>query len=1483
MRFLSCRNTLCLSLLAAPLALPAGRSEAQSTCTTRTECVDANLPYTNRPPRVMVHAVEDTVTTARQSFRFTFTDDFALDASSASYAVSGGGTISATPLWNWNKQFTSAVAQGEVLLARGANIVSAHVCDQLGACSFGVDTIFYRAPPPASEARARPVINTGVNRVDSRDLSLCDGCSEAVITYSTPAYINVDQARQVTLFYSSHQASPRGFVDVEVLDWGTEPAAYMTLQVRGSNGAYVTLASGTSVQHHQTGTGANRLAASWDAASLPTGMYDYTVVVTSYWPNGESRSAEAAVKVPILNERNSPFGAGWTIAGLERAYLAPGGTMITDGMGGVKWFKTTTCSAGNVCEHESPPGDASRLVYMGGYWDRYYEDGGFQEYWGTGYPIFRQNRYGWRTTYNYDGSVRKLLGISDPLNQSIAFGYDPAGRVGSITDPHGRSTLLVYTGSDLSDIYTPDSLRVLQVTYDAAHRVMAWTDARGGRTDVTYDPASGRVSRVEGPVLSDGVTSARATTLVRPREAALLPLPGTGTAAARARRVTPDSVQLVRTDAAGRVTRISTGPFWTATRVADATDAVEISRNGRGQTRTVADGKGNAIAFLYSDSFPFRVTGYTEQNPDGHVNIEVEYGLYGEVTRRRVIGGTDMEYLLDDMGRTHTVMRDGTVVGTATYDGPRVLTETDAGGHTSTYTYHGAGHRNLATVTVAGQTTQYRYDALGRRVQTLRPGVPGDSLAFDGLNRLRYHRAPNGGVTRVDYAGNGLDIALITDPLDQQYRRVHNTLGMVTHAIDAANDTVSYTYHPASGLLKSRSNRRGQTVSYTYDAQGRPAMRTADGATVTWTYDPGHRWTAVTSPASTDTLFFDSEGKVVRSVTVRDGRVFSIRRTYTSRSELDSVIVTGPWGTRNYGYTHDAAGRIDGLRDYTGAWTRLKLTPEGLPYDVQLPTNPGMGASIAYNERHQTSEVRWPGTLGALTHLYRYDARGNMANDSLPAGRGVENWYGHDPADDRLLFWELHVGTPRANCLPTGCTITTIDSLAQAETYAWDVLGNPDNVPVSPGNRLRGYGGYSMEYDADGNLIRKYAPGSEQTFSWNALGQLVAVGRSGSGMVSYAYDGLGRRARRVDGATGALTHYVYGGDDLALEVDGAGNLIREYTYYPGIDKPHSMRQWAAGAGGSVYYYVMQEPGHVNGLLDAAGQLVNQYRYTPFGKPVNGYPKEATANPLQYMARELDAATGMYYVRNRWYDPQVGRFISEDPVGLAAGLNQYTYVGSRPMRGRDPLGLKTCYFLYTTYWVTETVNGKTTYREWTTRELLWCEEPIGGSEGGRGGPRRPDLECEGVDDYACEAILRGIDFLFQHPNDVCRQTGQSAQQRLLLGHYRAEQLFLDANGDPILNADGSPYIPNGHTTLGRPEVTLLAPGLVYPETAATIAEEEWHNVNSWAGHRDDSTFEGPADALAPDQVGDMCKSMPIRHGSTRYDPLHYTIGTGPAPW
>ncbi len=140
-------------------------------------------------------------------------------------------------------------------------------------------------------------------------------------------------------------------------------------------------------------------------------------------------------------------------------------------------------------------------------------------------------------------------------------------------------------------------------------------------------------------------------------------------------------------------------------------------------------------------------------------------------------------------------------------------------------------------------------------------------------------------------------------------------------------------------------------------------------------------------------------------------------------------------------------------------------------------------------------------------------------------------------------------------------------------------------------------------------------------------------------------------------------HYARAG---ALRIRRNGLLCSSSS---GMDQPHTVKR-----GGSVYYYLADGPGNVVGLLDASGTLVNEYHYSAWGEAE--VEREEVAQPYHFTGREWDAEAGLYQYRARWYDPELGRFLSEDPIGLAGGINGYAYAENDPVNHNDPSGL-TC--------------------------------------------------------------------------------------------------------------------------------------------------------------------------------------------------------------
>jgi RHS repeat-associated protein len=244
----------------------------------------------------------------------------------------------------------------------------------------------------------------------------------------------------------------------------------------------------------------------------------------------------------------------------------------------------------------------------------------------------------------------------------------------------------------------------------------------------------------------------------------------------------------------------------------------------------------------------------------------------------------------------------------------------------------------------------------------------------------------------------------------------------------------------------------------------------------------------------------------------------------------------------------------------------------------------------------------------------------------------------------------------------------------------------PDALPnagVDAANRLTVSGPQSLTYDANGNLT---GDGS-QTYVWNARDQLVQIKDANDVVLaSFTYDALGRRQTKIVG--GVASGYVYDGANIVQELAGSasnnGNPANVKASYVsgGIDEVFA-KQDGSGTGATTLTYLTDALGSTVRLVDAAGAKVVDYTYDPYG---NTSTDAAVDNPFQYTGRENDG-TGLYYYRARYYSPKLARFISSDPIGLAGGINTYTYVGGNPLSRVDPLGLD---------WVVSQSTGQVTH-------------------------------------------------------------------------------------------------------------------------------------------------------------------------------------------
>lgn len=1183
--------------------------------------------------------------------------------------------------------YAAAQSVGTLTLGTGRNDLEASITD------FGLNTgygsAFFTYVPP----KASPVVSLAPQDSDFGNPAWCVAdCFENVKTYATPAYTSLDVARGVTLMYRSGRAHPLGTVQLDATDPSGTPAdSAISLKVHTGSGGAVTFTNGSTelfFDNTLTTGGVTRLAGQFDASSLGTGAYVDTAIVTSYWKDGTQLSTATPVRVLINNAQSSAFGAGWTVAGLQQLFVGNGGVLATDGSGAMSFYRGT-CAPGGSCTFTSPTPEFATLAQAGTTYTRRYRDG---------------------TVATFD-STGRLTRVADRFNNTTSYYYNAHGLVDTIVDPVGQAVTLTYTGSapytltaiatpgsrtasfsvdahgNLYTITDPDGIMDATFTYDLTtgglHRLTEVKDRRGGLWDYTY-AADGTLDSARAPTVTASGVSTRPTT-----------------------RESGPSTRLFAAIAGGEGSAgnpVARSIDLRADVVTPRGDSTTYALNRWQAPDTVVDALGRQATFAYdsttgqltrSVSVSYHGVDYTWSGPrltqiSDEVTsqvISIAYDTtYDQPTH--VSGNTAEEWFTYDTTTTGRPLKTSYygIGGTTTYffDSRGRLTKVvDGDDRVSQIFYASTGLENTDS-TSAGTipATRFTRDAFGRVVARVRSDGAIDSTYYDQLNRDTATVDPLG--HRTHFAFDSLYLRTVTDAKGQIYQFAPNALGWDTLTTDptGARDTVRYD---ADGNVIAQVNRRHQTVTFTYDALNRLTARSVPAGTsggLTVAYGPTDNYTAYATAASVDSVFLDDALRPSSVHTWRGTSWYTTTPSYNLNQTVAQLGVTSNhWvGTRGPQTWYNARLQADSLQTVAGTST-FSYDAAGLTTGIGYPTGYST-TTTAYTAHLQPMNAQY--TLGVVDHAlgltYAYDSLGRITRFQRTVPDSVRGYWYHL---DGSLAAQVTYGSASPcdttntnygyNCLPPSVVGTPY-------TFGWDAVGNPTGMgdTVDTGNRLVAAAGYHMAYDADGDLIRKYWSADSAVFNqhlfWNALSQLdsaITTDSSGTSTVTFGYDGFGRRVRKtVFGSD--TTGYLYLGADLFMRLNASGSWTTEYSYLPGVDQPQAI---TTSAGATYYVARDARSGSVRGLVRPSDDsTVALYTYTPFGELVPALSVDTVPNDLKFAARELDGRTNLYYFRSRYYDPQVGRFISEDPTGLAGGINGYAYAGNDPVNGRDPTGL-----------------------------------------------------------------------------------------------------------------------------------------------------------------------------------------------------------------
>ena len=604
-------------------------------------------------------------------------------------------------------------------------------------------------------------------------------------------------------------------------------------------------------------------------------------------------------------------------------------------------------------------------------------------------------------------------------------------------------------------------------------------------------------------------------------------------------------------------------------------------------------------------------------------------------------------------------------------------------GYTTTYDYNPAGER-ISVEDANGHVTGYDYNERGLLETTTYSGNVTTSQAYDFAGRLATSTDENGVVTRSTYNAAGQlssvtlaygtidattiqygynfagQLASITDAKDHITRFEYNDAGQQIRKTLPDNLTFEQFHYNAAGNMDSHRLGDGNTNTFTHDSMNRlTQIAYFDGQYADFTYTAdGQRDTASTRtqlPAVPQVTDYDYDPfQRLSKVTVPSGQIVS----YTYYDNDLRQTMTTPAGMINYTY--------NGFNQLTSviagsAQSTFQYDPVGFLTEKDLPN--GDKTIYTPNVRNQLTNVTSKNASNAVLQSFDYqlDSAGNRKQVT--------------EADGSYIKWDYD----NLYRLKSEKRYNSSNALTWQAGFTYDAAGNRDSMTVNGVttdytyndlDQLISAGPITYGYDGRGNL-NQITNGSDITnYTYDAADRLANITLPDATAISYSYDADERRIKQTVGSTS--TNYVwdeastYG--DVVLETNGSGATLASYI----LGENGLLSQTKSGA---TNYYLQDGQGSTRALTNSSGSITDTYSYTAFGELFDQIG--STDNSYLYTGQQFDSLTGLYDLRARYYNPALGRFLSQDAypfdLGNPVELNRYGYTANNPINAIDPSG------------------------------------------------------------------------------------------------------------------------------------------------------------------------------------------------------------------
>ena len=853
--------------------------------------------------------------------------------------------------------------------------------------------------------------------------------------------------------------------------------------------------------------------------------------------------------------------------------------------------------------------------------------------------------------------------------ETMRFGYDPVGRLSTLTDGDGNVTTVERNASGIpTAIIAPDGQRTslilnsdgflgtlrnpLNESYVFGYTPLGLlTSSRNPRmVTSTYDyDGKGRLKTAADPA-GGGLTLARTET--------------------------GEDYNVTRTSALGRVTRYEQ----------------DAQANGDQSRQTVFPDASRTRADVTRDGL------YTSTLPDGvvlehRVAPDPRFGLQSAFASASAIR-------TGSRTRTVTATRQVTLAQPSDPLSLQTLSESwTLNGRTSRMDY-AVGTKTWSSRSAGNRLGSIVTDSQGRPLTASVTGLAPINVRYDPRGRLVEIKSGSGPDERVTSYAYGPDgyIASITDPMLRRVQFTRDALGRVKQAKRPDDKVIEFDYDAAGNLSSLQPPERpAHGFAYTpinlVDSYQPPAVTGSGNTNSIYAYNVDRQLTSVTrADGRMVTYGYDTFGRPDRLTIARGsyqigympstGQVASIAApggvnlAYSyDGGLLTQTAMTGPVaGTVEYGYDNDF--RINSLR-VNG------VNPISFGYDDDSLLTSAGALSLTYDPGNGLLTGT---TLGSLTDSYSYNTFGEVVGYSSRFGSTVQ--YQVSYIRDKLGRISSKTETVLGIATTYGYRYDLAGRLDQVTTngvitatYTYDANGNRLSR-VAPGStsagtydnqdRMLTYGGATYTYTADGELRTRVANGQTTTYDYDEQGNLISVVQPNSTTISYRVDGQDRRIGKL--VNGTLVQGFLYQDQLApiAELGPAGKIIARFIYGDRSHIPAYMLK-----GGQSYRFITDQLGSVRLVVQISnGQVVQRIDYDEFGRVTTD--TNPGFQPFIYAGGIYDQDSRLTRFGVRDYSAEIGRWTTPDPISFGGGdTNLYAYVSGNPVNSIDPQGLCDC--------------------------------------------------------------------------------------------------------------------------------------------------------------------------------------------------------------